>query len=321
MIVCNREEVPDFDKKHGKLVDLLGFVRIRTKYSPNEIRVYEDDVCVMILYNIYGEERSRTEFSKQDLDIVLGRKWYVDNSGYVSTTDKNGVKIRFHRMLFPGVLTDHKDSDKMNNTRENLQQVTYSVNSAKTKTRPNNCGCTGVCQVKSGKWEGRMIFDGITKRKLFDNKEDAMLYRYILELENLGEDAPQIERIKENYPYLLNYISVRNEMKFSDDIENIKMIGNKLLGNPHCPCSIVESDKTICPCVPCRSVQKCHCGMFVKKDNETHQDEYRVESMICVCKNCGKEFVAKTNNNKKFCPECSSVKSKERYYQKKQRIY
>ena len=34
----------------------------------------------------------------------------------------------------------------------------------------------------------------------------------------------------------------------------------------HCPCSIVKSNDTICPCKTMRTMKSCHCGVYVDEE-------------------------------------------------------
>ena len=92
-----------------------------------------------------------------------------------------------------------------------------------------------------------------------------MIEQYISELQKFGENAPHIEDISKDHPYLLGYLKVQDKMDFTDDIGLIELVGKQLVQDPHCPCSIIKSEKSVCPCLACRTVQHCHCGMFVKK--------------------------------------------------------
>ena len=65
------------------------------------------------------------------------------------------------------------------------------------------------------------------------------------------------------YTPFLNYFKVKDTMVFTNDMETILSIGKYLEIDPHCPCIVAKNDNTICPCLPCRSKQHCHCGMFV----------------------------------------------------------
>jgi hypothetical protein len=91
------------------------------------------------------------------------------------------------------------------------------------------------------------------------------LERLIKEIEQFGENTKDIELIKTEYPYLLNYLKIKDTMKFTNDLETIKRVGDCLKEDIHCPCSIVKNENTICPCYPCRKVSHCHCGIFEKR--------------------------------------------------------
>ena len=88
--------------------------------------------------------------------------------------------------------------------------------------------------------------------------------------------APQIDLIKEKYPFLLGYQKVKGKMVFNSNIEIVKSVGECLLKNPHCPCMVKQSDNTICPCLSCRSKQHCCCELFVpiELDNSPLKTKY-----------------------------------------------
>lgn len=88
----------------------------------------------------------------------------------------------------------------------------------------------------------------------------------INELEKWGENPPNKELIDERFTYLWNYLPVKDFMKFTNNDSLIEAVGEKLLANPHCPCAIVRSEDTLCPCKTCRETHICHCGIFEEKE-------------------------------------------------------
>ena len=35
-------------------------------------------------------------------------------------------------------------------------------------------------------------------------------------------------------------------------------------GARYCPCTLMRSNHTVCPCLKMRDTKECHCGLFVK---------------------------------------------------------
>ena len=56
-------------------------------------------------------------------------------------------------------------------------------------------------------------------------------------------------------------------MRINPDKEVVLKIIKELSKNNHyCPCSIVKSEDTKCPCRAKREENECHCGLYVKED-------------------------------------------------------
>lgn len=251
-----------YSEQHGFLEEVFNLSRKRTKYTKNEIRVYEDGVCEIDVYDPFGKKRDTATFSKCDLDKILKHKWYKDNTGYLCTTINN-IKVRLHRLLFPNQLTDHYNNNKMNNERSNLQPITHALNIAKIKNKSKNkTGVTGVHKTRNNTWAAQICVNNKTINKNFKDKDSAILFRYILELNNWGYNSPQLEKIEKEYPQLLGYFKVNKTMKITEDISLAKEIITKLKQDPHCPCMLKKTEDTLCPCAPCRLKQICCCGLF-----------------------------------------------------------
>lgn len=263
----NTHSIPAFSEKHGWIEAVLNCVERRTKYTKNEIRVYEDGVCEIDVYDIYGNYKNTGEFSKEDLEIVQQYKWYQDSVGYLSTTvGKN--KYRMHRILFPdsrGVI-DHYDNNKLNNTRENLQKIPHSVNIAKiTNKMLNKSGVTGIYLTVNNTWQASIEVNGEKKCKTFKTKEEAIVWRYISEINTWGINAPQLRDIQKDYPRLAKAIDYG--VHISDNVNLVISILKKLDADEHCPCSIVKNEDTKCMCREFREMDSgmCHCGLYIKE--------------------------------------------------------
>lgn len=259
------KQIVAFSDDYGWIKAVYNDTLCRTKYDKNEIRVYESGVCEIDVYDIYGHYKNTGIFSEEDLPLILPHKWYQDNTGYLSTTIDN-KKVRLHRLLFPNQLSDHYDNNKLNNTRENLQQISHAINIAKiTNKTYNRHGVTGIFFTRNNTWQSSIEVDGIRKTKNFKNKEDAILMRYIWELNAWGKNAPQLDSIKIVYPRLVS--GILKGFKISEDIEIVSEILNKLAKNPHCPCRIEQIKDNLCMCKEFREQEsgECHCGLYVKE--------------------------------------------------------
>ena len=203
------KQIHALSDEHGLLIELHNAFLHRTKYTKNEIRVYEDGVCEIDVYDPFGFYKSTSIFSAEDLNIILPHKWYEDNTGYLSTTI-NDKKVRLHRLLFPDAkdVIDHYDGNRLNNTRENLQEITQAVNSAKATNKLNNPnGVTGIHKTINNTWNACIMVNRKTYQKKFKAKEDAILQRYIWELHFWGKNAPQLKTINDKYPSLYKIVS------------------------------------------------------------------------------------------------------------------
>lgn len=254
-----------FNPKYGWIKAVYNDTICRTKYDKNEIRVYESGICEIDVYDSFGNYRDTSIFSEEDLSKILNHKWYKDNTGYLSTTIDN-KKIRMHRFLFPDELTDHYDSDKLNNTRSNLQQITHAENIAKITNKVENPnGVTGIYFTRNNTWQTSIEVNKKRRTKNFKTKEDAILMRYIWELNEWGKNSPQLQSIKKEYPRLVS--GMLKGYKINEDIEIVNGILSKLKLDPHCPCRINKTNETICMCKEFREQEsgECHCGLYVKE--------------------------------------------------------
>jgi len=92
--------------------------------------------------------------SAQDLDKVVGHTWSLIKC--YPSAKVNGKRVPLHKHLLPlppGSLTDHVDTNKLNNTRQNLRQVNNSQN---VTNRPKKSGqfsskYKGVTRLKGAK--------------------------------------------------------------------------------------------------------------------------------------------------------------------------
>ena len=236
------------------------------KKIPNELIIYEN-YAELVITRANGT-KIHTQIDIDKIDLVKSKHWSYNNTGYIRSTAKEKY-IPLHRFLLnakEGLVVDHIDGNPLNNLMDNLRICTLKQNGQNARNRKVSSGIVGVrkdirCKTS---YRAQIYFSSNTHiEKTFKDKESAILRRLTWELMYFGEFAPQMELIEKEYPYLLNYLKVRDKMVFSNDMENIKAIGSKLKQDPHCPCMLKKNDNTLCPCLPCRTQQHCHCEFFV----------------------------------------------------------
>jgi hypothetical protein len=130
------------------------------------------------LYGSRGRGK-QTLISPEDYDRVGHYHWRLSKAGYVYRRYTSGIRnhsIYLHQVILDapsGFQRDHRDADRLNNTRENLRLATQQQNTANARKRK---GCTsrfkGVSRLKGEWWqagitfEGRSIYLGIFKDEI-----------------------------------------------------------------------------------------------------------------------------------------------------------
>lgn len=105
-----------------------------------------------------------------DADLASS-KWYVKKRGYVYrfTGRVKNEKEYLHRIVLTRKigrvplrteLTDHRDRNKLNNSRENLRIATRAQNATNSKARASKSGFRGVSLHASGLWSCRIRTPG-----------------------------------------------------------------------------------------------------------------------------------------------------------------
>lgn len=220
-------------------------IKKRTKYTPNEIRINnEQNILEIDVYNSFGKYRATGYASLIDLEVIKSHKWYLDSTGYLRTTLPNGVKIRMHNLITGEKGIDHIDRNKLNNTRENLRTCTHwqNVTNCKRKYCKEIMGIYEV-KLKNGKRYLSVInHNNKVLRKRFKNREEAVVQRFIWEINLSKHFSPQLEIISEKYPLMLLGLYSK---PLKDDLENIHRIINYYSGNSK-DCDFFETEVNVC---------------------------------------------------------------------------
>jgi hypothetical protein len=121
------------------------------KLKPSRLKILGDKVKVQLL-NRQSEQVGCTYVSIEDLNIVKGYRWSLATRGYAYNP-----KLGFlHQLVLPvksGYVVDHRNQNKLDNTRNNLRSVTISHNSKNIKSR-SNTGIAGITDLSIGKTRG-----------------------------------------------------------------------------------------------------------------------------------------------------------------------
>lgn len=87
----------------------------------------------------------------EDYDYLFQFTWYLSEGYAIRTTIDRQIVFMHHNVVGKapaGFVVDHKDRDKLNNTRENLRFVTQSVNCQNKNCQVGKSGYRGVFKSK-----------------------------------------------------------------------------------------------------------------------------------------------------------------------------
>ena len=116
-----------------------------------------------------------------DYALVAARKWYLHRGARCRTSYAQASGgVLMHRMILNaprGMKVDHKNSNGLDNRRENIRLCTSAQNSANSKARKHSTsGLRGVWQESDGSrlyWFGHVYFEGKRYRKMGKTKEEC----------------------------------------------------------------------------------------------------------------------------------------------------
>jgi len=100
--------------------------------------------------------------SPEDNYLLHKYLFYIDANGY-PRTNISGKPIRLHKLILPDALVvDHKNRDKLDNTRDNLRETTKKQNTQNCDKKPSNTsGYKGVSR-KGTSWIAQISFNGVS---------------------------------------------------------------------------------------------------------------------------------------------------------------
>ena len=194
----------------------------RTKYTPNEIRVdCNKKIAEIDVYDSFGKYRATGYISLEDVETIRPYKWYLDSTGYLRTTLPNGTKIRMHNLITGEKGIDHIDRNKLNNTRNNLRTCERWQNTA-NKKQYNSREVIGVYKKPKGSYVAYLECKGNRRIKTYKTKQEAIIQRFIWDLNIFGEFSPQLTEIEKRYPIMLLALSCGR--KIIDDYNTIQNV-------------------------------------------------------------------------------------------------
>ena len=159
-------------KRHGKILR-------RTIYDKNEF-LFEGGICKIKIFDRYGKLKAEAIIDADDYDKVKGYKWCVGKRAIIHTRINKDKCLQLpHCILgFPaeGFMTDHKDTNRFNNRKNNLRFASSTQNLCNTNIRSDNTtGFKGIWfDKRDGKYDSYISYK---KRRYylghFDTPEEA----------------------------------------------------------------------------------------------------------------------------------------------------
>lgn len=151
--------------------------------------ILEDDVCRVVLRDIFGGIIAEASIDLNDLLEVKNHKWYLSSTGYVRTRQSFGKdkKVFLHNLIMnspsPGKKVDHIDRDKLNNRRCNFRFATVSQNQANSYKQE-----TFYDEKTSSRFKG-VSWDKVNRKWLARIRKDYKMYY-------LGRFSSEIEAVQ-----------------------------------------------------------------------------------------------------------------------------
>lgn len=160
--VLNFNDIP-YCNKHYLQMKRHGKILLRTSKDKNDIEFIDGKCAEIILRNKYQKEVARAKIDVNKINIIKDYKWHLTSNGYAASKTFNKITL-LHRLVFNESFSkiDHKDTDKLNCTIENLRPCTTSQNAMNTNlSKRNTSGVKGVWFDKRiNKWCAEIFVNG-----------------------------------------------------------------------------------------------------------------------------------------------------------------
>lgn len=183
----NKPHSKGYCGKHYMQLKRDGYIKDRTRNTPNEIR-FRENYAELIMYDKDLNE-SIALIDIEDIPKISKYKWHKRDNLYV-----NSHKVgRLHRYLLkaPANLdVDHINGNRLDNRKCNLRLCTRSQNNMNKSEQSNNTsGHRGVSWSKSNsKWHSRITVNHKTiNLGYYDNILEAIQVRQQAEKQYFGE--------------------------------------------------------------------------------------------------------------------------------------
>ncbi len=195
MKICKIQDCPKEAKRRN--ICHRHYMQIRrhgkTKGDPTHVPFDKNDIIIdktvakIILRNAFSEIVGEALIDIADVKKVKNHKWRLSTHGYVVSNKEQGrLKLQHVILNTTGaelnkkkLLPDHKDRNKLNNTRTNLRIVSHSTNCLNRCKIKNKKGRSltsdfkGVCFVDN-RWVAKISIDGEpTRLGRFTNEIEA----------------------------------------------------------------------------------------------------------------------------------------------------
>lgn len=128
----------------------------------------------ILIINKKSNQHIIAKIDDEDFEKVNQYKWHLHPNGYA----KSNRNVFMHHLIMgnkssEGLVVDHKNQDKLDNRRENLNFVTKSQNSQNVNQKKNKNGFIGICITKSDKYLANINDSKIKKKRLHSKVVDS----------------------------------------------------------------------------------------------------------------------------------------------------